>query len=213
MAVLSMSDEELRRLQNGVSLFCCWSPPAAPPPWRSRLDRAAPTAKPHFFRHGCTALRIGGCDHWMIGPQIPAGTILVDTEPVLYPQMPTQDLGAKPAFETHDVIGLHRSPDRHRRLRRFLAARRAAPETRQRLMHLTNQSRELVGRDHVMPHIAADDLGNEIEINFLRRVVTFHVSHKRPLFNLAVAEITAGSASQLRQRRQRRQVTRLNLKG
>ena len=31
MAVLSMSDEELRRLQNGVSLFCRW------PSWKLKL--------------------------------------------------------------------------------------------------------------------------------------------------------------------------------
>ena len=41
-------------------------------------------------------------------------------------------------------------------------------------MHLDNQSRELVGRDLVMPHIAADDLRHLIGIDPRWRVLFCH---------------------------------------
>jgi hypothetical protein len=75
----------------------------------------------------------------MIRSQIPAGAMDVDAEPVLHAQMPAQDLGAKPAFETHDVIGLHRSPDRHCRLARLRWRRGGLSQTRKRPINTDNQ--------------------------------------------------------------------------
>jgi hypothetical protein len=66
---------------------------------------------------------------------------------------------AKPAFEANDIFELHRSPDRNRRPRRLLRVG-GTPETGKGAMHLDNQYRDLVGRDLVMPHIAADDFGD-----------------------------------------------------
>jgi hypothetical protein len=52
----------------------------------------------------------------MIRSQIPAGTIFVDADPVLHPQMPAQRSGAKTALKAHHIFRAHRLPDRHRRL-------------------------------------------------------------------------------------------------
>ena len=103
----------------------------------------------------------------MIGPQIPAGPIGVDAEPVLYLQMPAQGLGAKPAFETHDVIGLHRSPDRYRWLARLRWRWGGLSQSGERVMDRDDQFDKLVGSELMRPHVAADDLHNLSEINFL----------------------------------------------
>ena len=76
-------------------------------------------------------------------------------------QMTTQCLRAMPTLEAHDVIVLNRASDWHRRLRRLFHA----PETGERPMHLDDQSRELVGCDLVMPHVAADDACDLMEID------------------------------------------------
>jgi hypothetical protein len=58
-------------------------------------------------------------------------------------QMTAQGFGAKPAFETHDIVGLHRSADRHcrhQRARRRLGATKPA----QRLMYRRNQPPYLI---------------------------------------------------------------------
>jgi hypothetical protein len=170
-----------------------WPPRASPPSWCDwRLDRATPTTEPHFFRHSRTTLRIGGCGERMIGPQIPAGTIGVDAEPVLHLQMPAQGLGAKPAFETHDVIGLHRSPDRHRRLARLRWWRGGLSQTCKRPIDTGNQSRQFFGRDRVLSNVAADNLHNLIEINLPRRVVAFHVLPSGPCFDWPYQIFIAG---------------------
>jgi hypothetical protein len=62
------------------------------------------------------------------------------------------------------MILLHRAPDRHRRLRPLLHSR-GAPETGQCAMPVNDKCSELVGRDLVMSHIAADDAHNLIEID------------------------------------------------
>jgi hypothetical protein len=64
--------------------------------------------------------------------------------------MAAQGFGAKPAFETHEVVGLHRPADRHRwhqggRRRRRLATTKSA----QRLMYRRNQSTYLIDWDAV----------------------------------------------------------------
>ena len=43
------------------------------------------------------------------------GAVGADFKPVVHPQMAAQGFSAKPAFETHDVVRLHRSADRHGR--------------------------------------------------------------------------------------------------
>ena len=59
---------------------------------------------------------------------------------------------------------LDRASDRNRRFR-WLLHRCGTPETGERSTHLDNQSRELVGRELVMPHVAADDLRDPIGID------------------------------------------------
>src|ERR1700761_4084883 len=111
----------------------------------------------------------------MIGLQIPAGPILVDAEPMLRPQMPTQGLGAKPAFETHDVIGVHRSPDRHSWLARLRWRRGGLSQSSERAMNRDDQFDKLVGSELMRPHVAADDARDLIEIDLRRRVLLGHV--------------------------------------
>ena len=111
----------------------------------------------------------------MIGPQIPAGTIFVDAEAVLRPQMPTQGLGAKPAFETHDVIELHRSPDRHCWLARLRWRRDGLSQSSEREMDHDNQFDKLVGSELMRPHVAADNARDLIEIDLRRRSLLSHV--------------------------------------
>jgi hypothetical protein len=48
------------------------------------------------------------------------------------------------------------------------------PKTGERPMHLDDQSCELVDRDLVMPHIAADDLRDLMEIDSRRPVLFCH---------------------------------------
>jgi hypothetical protein len=67
--------------------------------------------------------------------QIPPGPISGDLEPVLHPQMAAQRLPAKSTLEADDILGLHRSPDRHRRLRPDVHGQYATPETGERSMH------------------------------------------------------------------------------
>ena len=93
----------------------------------------------------------------MIGSQIPAGTIFVDGEPVLYPQMPAQHSGAKPALEAHHILGAHRLPDRHRRMARLRHRWGALPKAAQGSVHLADQAHKLARFDLVMPHVAADN--------------------------------------------------------
>jgi hypothetical protein len=47
-------------------------------------------------------------------------------------------------------------------------------ETGKRAMHVDNQSRQLVGCDLMMSHIAADDAHNLKRINQRRRAVFYH---------------------------------------
>jgi hypothetical protein len=87
--------------------------------------------------------------------------------------MSAKHLRAKSTFEADDVILMYRASDRHRRPRRLLH-RWSTPQTGERAMHLNNQSGELVGRDLVMPHVAADDKRNLKRINQRRRAVFYH---------------------------------------
>ena len=84
-------------------------------------------------------------------------------------QMPAQYLAAKPAFEAHDMVGLHRSPDRHRRCQRFgHGRRRVRPKAAERAVHRCNQPGELIDADTVLRDITTDDLRNQAGINLLR---------------------------------------------
>jgi hypothetical protein len=67
--------------------------------------------------------------------QIPPGPISGDLEPVLYPQMAAQRSPAKSTLEADDILGLHRSLDRHRRRRPDLHGQYATPETSERSVH------------------------------------------------------------------------------
>jgi hypothetical protein len=89
-------------------------------------------------------------------------------------QMPSQRLAAKPAFEAHDMVGLHRSPDRDSRLQQARGRhRRDLAEAAKRAMHHRNQSRNLINGDIILRHITPDDLRNQGEIN-LRDVFIGH---------------------------------------
>jgi hypothetical protein len=79
----------------------------------------------------------------------------VTPSPCLHLQMATQGFAAEPAFEAHDIVGLHRATDRYRRSGWLFLRGRDTPETGKSAMHLDNQPCELVGCDLVMPHIAA----------------------------------------------------------
>ena len=81
-------------------------------------------------------------------------------------QMSAQRYPAHPAFKAHDVVGVHRSPDRHRRNPHF-RDRRLLPDTAKRLLHGRDQARELADRDTVMSDVTAHDVGDEMGINVL----------------------------------------------
>ena len=88
-----------------------------------------------------------------------------DLEPVRDPQMPAEHLRARPALKANHIILLHRAADRHRWLPRLFLYRRGAPETGQCPVYRDNQCSKLVGRNLVMPHIAANDVRNLVEID------------------------------------------------
>jgi len=93
-------------------------------------------------------------------------------------QMPAQHLAAKPAFEADDLLGLHRSPDRDRRLQRSRRrCGRARAEAAERAMHRRNQARNLISTDTILRNITTDDLRNQAEINLLRTAVIGHILH------------------------------------
>ena len=88
--------------------------------------------------------------------------------------MPTQYQATKPAFETDDMVVLHRSPNRDCRHQRD-RLRRALAEATERAMHRRNQSRELINGDTILPDITTDDLGDQAGINLLRTAVISHI--------------------------------------
>src|SRR3546814_6068018 len=63
-----------------------------------------------------TLLGIAGCDDRITLRQVPLGAILVGRHAVISCEMAPQHLHLLSVFEADDVIGLHRRPDRHRRL-------------------------------------------------------------------------------------------------
>jgi hypothetical protein len=101
----------------------------------------------------------------VIGRQFPAGAVIGVFEIMGDPQMSAKRLRTIPALEANHIVLLHRSPDRHRRFAGLLHWWRATPEIGERLMHLDDQSYELVGPDLVMPHVAADDVRDLMEID------------------------------------------------
>src|SRR5215831_3420621 len=106
---------------------------------------------------------------------------------------------AIPALKADDVISPDRASDRHRRLRRGLHWG-SQSETGKRAMHLDNQSRQLVGPDLVMTHIAADDLRDLTGINAGRPILSCHLCAPC-LFALAVfVELTSKAALSLLRR-------------
>jgi hypothetical protein len=76
-------------------------------------------------------------------------------------QMTAKYLHATPALEANDVILLYRAADRYGRLGRLLHA----PENGERTMDRDDQSDELIWSELMMPHIAADDAHDLIEID------------------------------------------------
>jgi hypothetical protein len=150
--------------KNSVFLGRCWifpRPTASPGdgPLSCRLARFRSGAAPEADLLGETGAprRTVWRGQWISYRQVPAAAIIGDVETVRDPQMPAERLRTKPALETNHIFLLYRASDRHRRCRRLLHPC-STPETGEGAMHLYNQSGELVGRDLVMPYIAADDL-------------------------------------------------------
>jgi hypothetical protein len=101
----------------------------------------------------------------VIRRQFPAGPVIGVFEIMSDPQMSAERLCLIPALEANYIVLLHRSPDRHRRFEGLLHWRHVTPEINERLMYLDDQSYQLVGPDLVMPHVAADDVRDPIEID------------------------------------------------
>jgi hypothetical protein len=96
--------------------------------------------------------------------QFPAGAVVRDFEIMGDPQMPAKHLSAIPALEADHMIGLYRASDRNCRLGRP-HRRRAAAEIGETPMHLDDERWNLIGRDLIMPDIAANDFRDLNEIN------------------------------------------------
>jgi len=97
-------------------------------------------------------------------------------------QMPAQGSPVEPAFEAHDVFGLHRSPDWHRRRQPVRCGRRrwrVRAETAESAMHARNQAPDLIDTNRVFPDVTADDLGDQAGINFLCTAVVGQSSSPR----------------------------------
>ena len=154
---------------NLISALLCWRSPPSTPRCRCVYRRRFATQS-RLFCHRRAALRIGRRRQRVIRRELPTDTIGRRFEPVCAPQMSAQGYRAKSAFEAHDMVWLHRSPDRHRR-RRFLRRQcgrcRIRAEAAQCLMHRRNQSLKLIDSDAVFGDITADDLGNQVRIDVL----------------------------------------------
>jgi hypothetical protein len=77
-------------------------------------------------------------------------------------EMPAEHPAAISAFETDDMLVLHRSPDRDCRRRGALA------EATERAMHFCNQARDLIDADSILRDVATDDPHNQAKISRLR---------------------------------------------
>jgi hypothetical protein len=110
----------------------------------------------------------------MIRRQFPARPIRGDLEPMLHPQVAAQGFGAKPTFETDDMILLHRASDRDRRRRRFRCQRRRSSEA-EGLIYGCNQARELIDSDLIFGNITPNDMRDQAGIHLLRRAFLSHI--------------------------------------
>ena len=135
------------------------------PVWAStrRLPGYATKTDPLCQRR--TPFRIGRRGDWVISWQLPPDAIPRGFEPVSDADMPAEHLAEKPAFETDDMVVLHRSLDRdsrHQRRRR----RRALAEATERPMYRRYQSRNLINADTILrditPTISATRLRSTI---------------------------------------------------
>ncbi len=103
-------------------------------------------------------------------------------------EMPAQGPPAKSAFEANDMVGLHRSPDRHRRRQRFRqGCRRVCPEATEGAMHRRDQPRNLIDADTVLRDITCDDLRNHTGEDLLRGAFISHIVNLM-LFEINVVE-------------------------
>ena len=89
--------------------------------------------------------------------------------------MSAQNFAAKAALEAHHILGSYRLSDQYRRLARLRHRQRSLPKTGKRAMHLPDQFDELLGSELMMPHIAADNTRDLIEIALRRRGLIGHV--------------------------------------
>ena len=111
----------------------------------------------------------------MIRRQFPARPIRCNIETVSQPKMAAQGLGAKPTFETDDMILLHRAPDRDRRRQRFRRQRRHSAEPTECLVYGCDQTGELIDSDRVFYNITLDDMRDQAAIDLLRPVFLDHI--------------------------------------
>lgn len=110
----------------------------------------------------------------MIGCQLPAHAVRGDVEPVPDPEVTTQRRAAKPAFETDDMVSLHRAPDRDRRRQYFCLGRRAAGAA-ERTVYDCDETCELIDSDAVFCDITLDDARDQAAIDGQRCVFLGHI--------------------------------------
>ena len=109
----------------------------------------------------------------MVARQIPTPQIFGDLEAMSHAKVPAEGLPAKPALETNDLVALDLSPDRHCWCSSCLRRDRF-PELADRLLHSSDQPRQLIRRKGMITDIACDDLCYVAQINALGCVVAVH---------------------------------------
>ena len=111
----------------------------------------------------------------MIGRQFPARPVCGDLEPVPHPEVTPKGQAPKPAFQTDDMILLHRTPDRDRRHQRFRRQRRRSAQSTECLVYGCDQAGELIDGDRVFRNITLDDIRDQAGIDLVRRAFLSHI--------------------------------------
>ena len=141
----------------------CLARPSPPRRRGRRFRYGSLSAEPELSCHRRAGDRVGRRRHRVIWLQIPARSVRGDIEAVLHPQVAAQGLRAKSALETHDILRLHRAPDRHRRRLRLRGrGRLVATETAQRAVHHRDQRPDLIDGNTVFGDITTDNFGDQI---------------------------------------------------